>query len=202
MTTKMALATRTMPTILALLATMAMAGGARAESAPLKATALELNVVWPFVPGVGLYQLRLTRHLWDAGSLRGDVVVSVMGRPPQDRPGEGEFAELGGGLGYRQYFAGGAHAELALYPTWARLTDNVVDGKTYDAFALTLEAYLGYRFVLSELGVEAAKGWAVEPVAILQVGLGSNVLNTNPWPTTEEDGDLFFVGTLLIGVAF
>lgn len=191
-----------MKTILTALMMTATLGGARAEPAAPKATALELNVVWPFVPGVGIYQVRLTQHLWSAGTMRGDLVVSLMGRPPQERAEEGEFAELGGGLGYRQYFIGGAHAELALYPTWARLSDNVVDGQTYEAFALTLEGYLGYRFVLSELGVEAARHWSVEPIATLQVGLGSNVLNTNPWPTTGDDGDLFFVGSLLIGVAF
>lgn len=191
------------------LAILGAATAARAEEVVATAgperdrpTAIELNAVWPFVPGVGILQARVTTRLWESGGLRGDLVLSVMGRPTQDREDEGEFSELGGGVGYRQYLAGGAHLEVAAYPTWARLANNVVDGQTYEAFALTVEAYAGYRFALSELGVEAARSWAVEPVATLQVGVGSNVLNTNPWPVRGEDGGVFFVGSLLVGVAF
>ena len=163
---------------------------------------LELNVLWPLIPGVGIYQGRGTVKLWEVSGLHGDLVLSANIRPPLDRENEGSFSEYGGGLGYRQYFWRGLHVEVASYPSYARLEDNVVDGDTYESFALTLEAYAGYRFLLSELGLDDAKAWPLEPLVNVQVGAGGTAYLSNPWPTREEEPPVFFVGSVLIGAAF
>jgi hypothetical protein len=185
----------------------AEAGGepAPAQSAELASSrfaSAELNVVWPFVPGVGIYQARGGVKLWRDSSLQGDLLLAVHVRPPTTRETEGDFSEYGGGVAYRQYFWRGLHAEVALYPSYARLDDSVVDGRTYESFALTTEIYAGYRFLLSELGVKDAASWVAEPLATLQGGIGIPTLSSNPWPTTEEEAPLFPVATLLLGVAF
>lgn len=172
------------------------------SSADTRRGAVELNVLWPFIPGVGIYQGRGTAELWKTAGIRGDAVVALNLRPPVDAADEGAFSEYGGGLGYRQYFWRGLHVELALYPTYARLEDNVVDGKTYQSFALTLEAYAGYRTLLSELGVASAASWPLEPLVNVQLGVGRNAYLSNPWPTRREDAPLFFVGSVLVGAAF
>lgn len=163
---------------------------------------VELNLAWPLVPGVEMYQARGTARLWSAGSLHGDLMFAVNVRPGVFRENEGTFREFGPGVGYRQFFWRGLHLELAAYPSFARLERNVVTGATYEAFALTVEVYGGYRLLLSELGFEAARGWPVEPLVTLQGGVGANVFLSNRWPTASPDAPLFAVGSLLVGAAF
>jgi hypothetical protein len=163
---------------------------------------LEANLAWPLVPGVGIYQARGTVTLWRADSLHGDLVLAVNVRPSVLRESEGQFSEFGGGVGYRQFFWRGLHLEVAAYPSLARLEKNVLTGASYEAFALTLEAYGGYRFLLSELGVAAAARWPLEPAITLQGGVGANVFLSNRWPTTVPDAPVFAVGSLLVGAAF
>lgn len=176
--------------------------GPPASSPEARLVGLELNVLWPFIPGVGIYQLRGTVKLWETAGLHGDLVLATNLRPPIDEENAGSFSEYGGGLGYRQYFWRGLHLELAGYPSYVRLDDNVIDGTTYESFALTLEAYAGYRFLLSELGLDEAIAWPIEPLINVQVGAGGTAFLSNPWPVREEEPPVFFVGSVLIGAAF
>lgn len=185
---------------LPLLASLVLAQSPAAP--PPRWLGLELNVVWPLIPGVEYFQARGTTTLWRAGTLKGDLMFALNARPGVFRENEGTFREFGPGIGYRQFFWRGLHVEVAAYPTFARLERNVVTGATYDAFTLTLEAYGGYRFLLSELGVEAASRWPLEPLITLQGGVGTNAFLSNPWPTLMPESPVFAVGSLLIGAAF
>jgi hypothetical protein len=55
--------------------------------------------------------------------------------------------------------------------------------------------------LLSQLGLDAASEWPLEPVANVQLGAGG-ALYTNPWPVREEEPPFFFVGSVLLGAAF
>jgi hypothetical protein len=91
---------------------------------------IELNLAWPLVPGVGIYQARGTATLWREGSFHGDLMIAVNVRPGVFRETEGTYSEFGPGIGYRQFFWRGLHLEVAMYPTYARLERNVVTGAT------------------------------------------------------------------------
>jgi hypothetical protein len=149
-----------------------------------------------------MFQVRGSVRLWRASTLQGDLILAANIRPPVLRDSEGLFSEYGGGLAYRQYFWRGLHAEIALYPSYARLDRNAVNGRSYESLALTTEVYAGYRFMLSELGVAAAAKWAVEPLITLQGGIGIQTFSSNPWPTAAPDSPVFPVGSLLVGLAF
>jgi hypothetical protein len=177
--------------------------GGIAEMAPSpRLLGLELNVAWPLVPGVEMFQARGTIAAWSAGTFHGDVVIAANFRPGVYRDTEGTFTELGVGVGYRQYFWRGFHVEAAAYPSYAWLTDNVVTGESYETFTVTIEGYVGYRFLLSELGLTSASSWPIEPSAVLQVGAGGNAFPANPWPTSEPGLPVFPVASLLVGAAF
>lgn len=141
---------------------------------------LEFNVVWPFVPGVEIYTAKATRTLWANDTAHGDLTFGFLLRPgtTEDENAQ-DFSEYGLNIGYRHYFWKGLHAELALYPSFAREINNNIDGRDYEGFAMTTELYAGYRF-------NVAKKTNYSFYLMPQTGIGYNVLS-NLGPETEAN---------------
>jgi hypothetical protein len=154
----------------------------------------EFNVVWPFVPGVEIFTAKATRSLWTRGNAHGDLTFGLLWRPgTTEDENAAEFSEIGGNLGYRHYFWKGLHAELALYPSFARESENKIDGQDYQGFALTTEFYAGYKF-------DIFKRQQYALYLMPQAGIGYNALS-DLGPATEENAP-FPTLNLQIGVSF
>lgn len=180
--------------ILTTVVSICMLLSAIAQQKTSKNWGLEVNVVWPFVPGVEIYTAKATNTVWQNNTAQGDITFGVLIRPGTNNDENAErFSEFGLNLGYRHYFWKGFHAELALYPSLARETNNFADGKDYQGFALTTELYTGYRFTLYS---GSAYSWYLMP----QAGVGYNPIS-NLGPSTEVNSP-FPTLNLQVGVRF
>lgn len=155
---------------------------------------IEANVVWPFVPGVGIYNLRVPIKLWENEALRGDLVLGTAIRPKTtDDENAEEFSEFGLGIGYRQYLWKGLHVEPVVYFSYASEKNNKIDGQDYSGLAITTELYAGYKFIFFNKE-------KLSLYTIIQGGIGGSPYQ-DLGPATEEGG-VFPVGSLLIGITF
>lgn len=165
---------------------------------------VEFNVIWPFVPGVGIYTAKGTRTLWSREDQTGEVTFGLLIRPGVDDDENADlFREYGVNLGYRHYFWRKAHLELALYPSWAIEERNYRDGEDHQGFALTTEVYAGYRIDVgtrdhhwSEESDRSGPVWYVMP----QSGVGYTVFSDLGPPTVENS--VFWTLNLQVGARF
>lgn len=185
-------------TILAMIATSVLTFNLKAQTSQNqnseKPWGVEFNVVWPFVPGVEIYTAKATRTIWTKEKSHGDITIGFLLRPgtAEDENAE-EFSEFGLNFGYRHYFWKGLHAELALYPSFAREVNNKIDGQDYEGFAMTTEFYTGYRF-------DVLKRTTYSLYLMPQAGIGYNVIS-NLGPETEANAP-FPTLNLQIGINF
>jgi len=155
---------------------------------------LEANLVWPFVPGIEIYQLRVPVTIWQNDKMKGDLVFGTTIRPSvTDDENAEKFSEYGLGLGYRHYIWKGLHIEPTVYFSYAKEEENKKDGKDYEGLAITTELYAGYKFDLLSRNM-------FDMYTIVQGGIGATPYQ-DLGPTTE-DGDLIPVFTVLIGFNF
>ncbi len=153
--------------------------------------ALEGNVLWPVVSEVGIYSIKVTRGLRaerPGGGARTELLLGSLVRPGIDRKDEGRFSEYGLSLGARRYLGRRLHAELLAHPSYARLEKSVVNGRDYDGFAFTTEAYVGTRV--------GRGAWYLLP----QAGVGSTLVQPD-WPR-PDDSRVFPVLNLIVGRSF
>lgn len=155
---------------------------------------LEIDAVQPFVPTVGIVKPKLTRTLTgNPGGFRTDLVVGAYLRPHISHDVVEHIDEYMVVLGARQYLWRGLHVEALLDAgyAWGR---NKVDGKDYRTPTLFLEASVGYRFELLELGGAAL---FVAP----QFGVLGSLGIADIGPRNGKP-DWFLQGNLLVGAAF
>lgn len=151
---------------------------------------VEFNLIWPVVPKI--IQVKYNRVLFSPDNgLKGEFVTSLNFRPWTFVEGEGEKLMVAPSVGYRQYWWRGINSEIAIYPEFIWLRDNVVDGQSYWDFNLIPEFYSGYKGYFG----------ATQMFYNLQVGLGIIAYRANPWPKTVDD-DIFFNGNATIGISF
>ena len=154
----------------------------------------EFNLVWPFVPSIEIYAAKVSNTLWKSKNMRGDLLTGLLIRPGTNNdPIASVFREFGLGLGYRQYLSKGFHVEFMLFPSYAMVEKNSIDGKDYKSFAMTTEFYTGYK-------LELTKKWTNKLYIIPQAGIGYNVYS-RLGPETEANTP-FPVLSLLIGLSF
>jgi len=126
--------------------------------------------------------------------MKGDLLTGILYRPGTRNDANAEiFKEIGIGLGYRQYFIKGFHAELMLFPSYAQEINNTIDGKNYGSFAMTTELYTGYKFNFRNRD-------NYNLYLMPQAGVGYNVFS-NLGPETEANTP-FPVLSLQLGVNF
>jgi hypothetical protein len=164
---------------------------ARGEEVALSTPAwgVETELVWPFIPGVGVFQVQGSRAIYAGG----EVLLGVYLRPDVgDHDVVEEIDEYLVNIGLRQFIWRGLHAELMLHAGYAWGENNKIDGQDYADVAVLLGAHAGYRFDLfggRDLGV----------YVLPQVGYVAG-LYTNIGP--REDPDRFVTAKLLAGVRF
>jgi hypothetical protein len=155
---------------------------------------IEANVVWPFVPGVEIYNFRVPIAIQLSPSFKSDIVLGTVIRPKMtDDENAEEFSEYGLGLGYRHYIWKGFHIEPAVYFSYAMEKGNKMDGNDYSGLAITTELYAGYLFDIKQTN-------SYSLYSIFQTGIGGSPYQ-NLGPETEKGG-VFPVISLLIGWSF
>jgi hypothetical protein len=185
-------------TILATIANLFFTFNVKAQTSQTtnseKPWGVEFNVVWPFVPGVEIYTAKATRTIWAREKSHGDITFGLLVRPGTRNDENAEkFSEFGLNIGYRHYFWKGLHAELAIYPSFAREVKNKIDGRDYEGFAMTTECYTGYRFDVLKKNIYSL-------YLMPQAGIGYNVIS-NLGPQTEANAP-FPTLNLQIGINF
>lgn len=155
---------------------------------------LETELIQPFLPGVGIYRLQLTRTLTHpTRPNRGDLLLGAYIRPHVKHDIVEKINEYLLMAGYRQYLWKGLHVEAKSNIGLARGTNNRIDGNDYNKLSWFGEANVGYRFSLAGRG---RTGLYVLP----QVGVLSSI-SSNIGPRGGKS-DTFPQGSLLIGVQF
>ncbi|MBS2014059.1 MAG: hypothetical protein JST00_14310 [Deltaproteobacteria bacterium] len=171
------------------------------SGAPVRRVGVELDVVQPFVPTVGILKPKVTVMLWgNPKGLRGDLVAGLFIRPHVEHDVLEHIDEYMLVAGYRQYWWHGVHTEVLLDggAAWGR---NKFDGKEYRTPTLFLEANVGYRFAFFEKGGltegSAPIGFFVTP----QFGALGTLGVSDIGPRNGKP-DWFVQGNLLVGASF
>jgi len=137
-----------------------VAGSALAEpptarqTPPAAGPAFEANLLWPVFPG-GMSELKLLLPVLgsDRQGFSGDLIAGIhtdfAWRLVREADA-GNVAFVGLKLGYRQFFAAGWHAELALNAGHRHQRNNPYDGETLHAFAGRLWGMAGYQWQASD----------------------------------------------------
>jgi hypothetical protein len=131
-----------------------------------RGVALEVNVLWPFVPGI--FEARLMLPVWRASERdwRGELVTGAYADDASwlVRGDEsGKVRNLSGKLGYRQFFVYGLHAEVSANIGWRHESDRPPSGTTVypptiDGFQTRLWVLAGYQYELSRALYVNARG--------------------------------------------
>lgn len=158
-----------------------------------KKWAVETNVVWPFVPGINITQVKVAPLLWQTERQQGELILGAMYRNTSEDENADIHREIGATLGYRHFWVKGFHTELVVHITYAEEIRNKADDLNYRGLALTPEVYTGYRFDFS-------RNRRVSLYLTPQLGFGKNVY-ADLGPETEKS-KAFPVLSLLAGVRF
>ncbi|MBC8073817.1 MAG: hypothetical protein IAG13_36195 [Deltaproteobacteria bacterium] len=135
---------------------------------------------------------KLTFTAWARRTFAGDVVLAPVVRIPQRLSGTGTIFEVGGELGYRQFFWRGFNVEATALLLRSQV-DSSVDGRRYTGFNVFVTGAVGWRV---EFWLRRTSFYVLP-----QVGVGSDVVRTNP-PAAAEAPRPRFIGDVLLGFRF
>lgn len=152
--------------------------------------AIELGPMWITLANFIRPKLGITA--WARGGFAGEVLLAPVVRFPQRISGTGTIFEVGGEIGYRQYYWRGLNAEVSALLLRSQV-DSSVDGRRYTGFNLFLTGTVGWR-------VDFWLGRTTFYV-LPQVGIGGDVVRTRP-PAGSDHPPPRFVGDILLGFRF
>ncbi len=151
---------------------------------------VELNLIWPFIPKI--YQVKYGRQIVHLkNGMKGEFISSINYRPWAFSDDEGDKSMFAIAVGYRHFWWKGINSELALYPEFVRIRNNVVDGNDYSDFYIVPEFYSGYKGDLGKKGL----------FYNIQLGTGIIIFPDESYPRSEDTG-IFFNGNLTLGYSF
>lgn len=175
---------------------------AEVDDLPPNRWGVELDVVQPFIPTVGIIRPKVALTLWGtATGFRGDLILGVYIRPHVEHDVLETIDEYMGTVGYRQYFWRGFHVEV-LFEAGVAWGKNKFDGQDYETPVFFMSGNAGYRLGFFELGGLAGDerspvGFYVAP----QIGVIGGVAGADIGPRNGKP-DVFLQGNLIIGVSF
>lgn len=107
--------------------------------------AVEVELIQPFIPTIGIYQLQLVRTLFSTPAQNGALVIGAYLRPNVKHDVVEEIDEYMFYAGYRHYFWKGLHAEAGMNTGYYWGSQNLVDGRDYKGPGMYYETNIGYR---------------------------------------------------------
>ncbi len=162
-------------------------------SAHQKKWSIEMELIQPFLPNVGIIRLQTSKTLTAPNKKRGDILLGAYIRPNVKHDIVEKINEYLLITGYRQYLWKGLHLEAKSNIGYAWGTKNLIDGKDYNNFSWFWESNLGYK-------IDFAKKQHSNLYAIAQFGaLGSIASNIGP---RAGKSDNFIQGNLIFGINF
>jgi hypothetical protein len=119
--------------------------------------ALEVNVLWPLVPGIFEARLMIPVLRTDQRDWRGEIVTGAYADYASwlvRGDDSGKVRNLSAKLGYRQFFVYGLHAEVSANVGWRHEEDRPPSGPTVypadiDSFQTRLWVLAGWQYELS-----------------------------------------------------
>lgn len=156
---------------------------------------LEVELIAPFLPEVGIITVKATRTITQNSThtRHGDLLLGAYIRPKVKHDIVEKIDEYLITLGYRQYFYKGLHVEAQLDAGYAWGTNNKIDGKDYNNFALLGEVNAGYTFHLPSR--KHSNFYILPQFGVLQG------ISTDIGPRGGK-ADTFIQGKLLVGIRF
>jgi hypothetical protein len=121
--------------------------------------ALEINLLWPVVPGIFEARLMAPILRTDQRDWRGEIVTGAYADYAswliRDET-SGKVRGFAGRIGYRQFFAYGLHTEVSFTLGWRHEEDRPASGDTVfprdiDGFQTRLWVLAGYQYELSSV---------------------------------------------------
>jgi hypothetical protein len=183
---------------IALIAITAITTFSQEQNNPSRKWGAEFNILWPIFPG-NLIRTQMTRSIWQNENIKGDVLFGININFPQDRETEGRFSDYSIVTGYRQYLFKGLHVEFNQQMGYGNLKNHVTTKKEYKSFDWGVQLLAGYKYDIPKTRIYTA----------LQLGAGSTIYQSNPWPiytdntlTKEVGNEIIFVGGIQLGVRF
>jgi hypothetical protein len=143
--------------------------GACAWAAPAvhpRHVALEINLLWPILPGIFEARLMIPVLRTNQRDWRGEIVTGAYADYASwviRDSASGKVRSLMGKLGYRQFFVSGLHLEVTANMGWRHEEDRPSSGptvypKNIDAFQTRLWVLAGYQYELSRILYANARG--------------------------------------------
>jgi hypothetical protein len=179
-------------TVFVFLCVMTKTFGQQNETKPKK-WGIETNLVWPFFPGINIWQVKFTPIISQRTKTSTELIIGAFYRNTKDDPNAMVHKEIGGTVGLRHFFYKGFHVEVVSHITSATEEKNKLDGKDYTGLAITPELYAGCRF---EFKKQSKVTYYLTP----QLGFGKNIL-AQIGPETEKSS-VFPILSLLVGFRF
>jgi hypothetical protein len=142
----------------ALSARPAAADAAADAAASVMRPAAEVNVLWPFI---GISEFKVLWPIFGGRDFRGEFLVGTYLDYAQIvRPDSGRAFIVAAMVGYRQFFAYGIHAELAIDAGVRHEDHHPGDGATLDDIYVRAWPMVGYELELSPRFYVNARGGA------------------------------------------
>lgn len=156
---------------------------------------IETELIAPFLPEVGIITIKATRTITGNTNERmhGDLLLGVYLRPNVKHDIVETIDEYLLTIGYRQYFVKGFHLEAQIDGGYAWGTNNKIDRKDYNNFALLGEVNTGYTFHFPS--AKKSNFYILPQIGVL------HGLETNIGPRGGKS-DTFIQGKLLVGIRF
>jgi hypothetical protein len=151
---------------------------------------IEAELIQPFIPNVGIFNLQLTRNVFSNDTQKGDLVLGAYLRPNVEHDVVDEIDEYMIYTAYRHYFWQGLHVEAGLNTGYYWGYDNLIDGMDYEGLAMFWEANIGYKF-----NIGSSRFYVLPQFG----GLGNIVADIGP---RGGKSDNFIQGNLFIGYNF
>ena len=154
---------------------------------------VEVELIQPFLPEVGIVRFQASRTITAPDKKRGDLILGTYIRTNVKHDIVEKINELLFITGYRQYLWKGLHVEAKSNIGYAWGTRNLIDGKDYNNFSWFGDAEIGYK-------LDFGKKQGYNLYIIPQFGV-LTAISADIGPRGGKS-DTFIQGNLMVGVNF
>lgn len=154
---------------------------------------IEVELIQPFLPEVGIVRFQASRTITAPNKKRGDLIIGTYIRTNVKHDIVEKINELLFITGYRQYLWKGLHVEAKSNIGYAWGTRNLIDGKDHNHLSWFGDAEIGYKL---DFGKKQGYNIYVLPQFGILTALSADIGPRGGKP------DTFIQGNLMIGVNF
>lgn len=172
--------------------TMVFASFAQSGEPAVHKWSFEADVVQPFIPTVGIFNIQATRNVFTGNSQKGDLLLGVYLRPNVKHDIVEEIDEYMLYIAYRHFLWKGLHLEAGMNTGYYWGWNNLVNGRDYEGVGMYWETNIGYKLELGK-----SKRFFINPQAGFIGTMGLSDIGPR-----QGKSDNFVQGNLLLGLNF